>query len=185
MKASHSSLTWPAVLAAFVLGACGSGPSIRSLQSPHANLSAYRTYNFYESANAQSSDVARYLRNALEREMQGRGYQRSDLPDLLVNFHLQTEDKETVSTSPASYFGWRGGYHWAANPVRDDAITNYTQGTLSVDLVDRARKELVWESVAIGQIKEQSLENPEPAIAAVIARMFQEYPVPTVAATSN
>ena len=56
-------------------------------------------------------------------------------------FHLQTEDKLTLSTSPASYFGWRGGYHWAANPVRDDEINNYTEGTLSVDLVDRARKE--------------------------------------------
>ena len=68
MKASHSSLTWPAVLAAFVLGACGSGPSIRSLQSPHADLSTYRTYNFYENADtdAQSSDVAKYLRDALE-----------------------------------------------------------------------------------------------------------------------
>jgi hypothetical protein len=183
MKASHSSLTWPAMLAMLVLGGCESGPSIRSFPSPHADLSAYRSYNFSENADtdASSSDVAKYLRVALEREMQSRGYRRSDSPDLLVNFHLQTEDKLTVSTSPASYYGWRGGYHWAANPVRDDEITSYTEGTLNVDLIDRARNELVWEGVAIGRIKDQALENPEPAVAAVIAQIFQQYPVPAVA----
>jgi hypothetical protein len=46
-------------------------------------------------------------------------FERADSPELLVNFHLQTKDKLSVSSSPASYYGWRGGYHWAASPYRD------------------------------------------------------------------
>jgi hypothetical protein len=185
MQRSHRILSCCMAVMLLAVGACASGPKIRSFEQEGADLSRYRTFGFYEppAGDAQKSAVAQFIKAAINREMQNRGYQHiGDEPDLLVNFHLQTEDKETVSTSPASYFGWRGGYHWAANPVRDDAITSYTKGTLNVDIIDRSRNELVWESVAIGIIKEESLENPEPAINAVMAQMFERYPLPTRAA---
>jgi len=187
MKPSHCSRLCSMAVAILTLGACASGPTIRSFEHDGVDLSRYQTYGFYEhpSGDAGANAVPHFIKAAISREMQNRGYQhRGDGPDLLVNFHLQTEDKETVSTSPASYFGWRGGYHWAANPVRDDAISSYTQGTLNIDIIDRSRNELVWEGVAIGIIKDESLENPEPAINAVMAQIFERYPLPARAATS-
>lgn len=181
MKQSHLLHLYMAALL-MLLTACGtSGPSIRSYEHGKADLSSYRTYAFMEAAGGEFRNprVPGFIRTAIEREMRAIGYQQvSDAPDLLVNFHLQTEDKDTVSTSPASYFGWRGGYHWAADPVRDQEITTYTAGTLNVDIIDRVRNELVWEGVAVGRIKEQSLQNPEPAIDSVIAEIFQRYPLP-------
>jgi len=178
MKSFYRQSLCAAALGLLTLSACESGPSIRSFEHREFNLSQYRTYGFHESALARSDRVSEFIRAAIGREMQSRGYRHaSEVPDLLVNFHLQTEEKDTVSTSPASYFGWRGGYHWAANPVRDDEITTYTAGTLNVDVVDRARHELVWEAVAVGMVKDESLANPEPAIDAVIAKILQRYPI--------
>jgi hypothetical protein len=181
MKPFHWRALCATVVALLAMGACGTGPSIRSFEHAEFDLSKYRTYGFHESATAaaRANRVPEFIRAAIGREMQSRGYKNSgDAPDLLVNFHLQTEEKDTVSTSPASYFGWRGGYHWAANPVRDDDITTYTAGTLSIDVIDRARNELAWEGVAIGKIRDEALKNPEPAINAVIAQIFQRYPLP-------
>lgn len=186
MKLSRRKLLCSVAVVLLTAGACASGPEIRSFEHEGVDLSKYRTYGFYETpgGDATGNAVPQFIKAAISREMQNRGYQHAgDGPDLLVNFHLQTEDKETVSTSPASYFGWRGGYHWAANPVRDEAITSYTKGTLNVDIIDRSRSELVWEGVAIGIIKDESLENPEPAINAVMARIFERYPLPARAAT--
>jgi hypothetical protein len=180
MKSLYRRSLCVAAFAALVLGACETGPSIRSFEHQEFDLSSYRTYGFHESAAAaaRGDRVPEFIRAAIDREMRSRGYQPAgDAPDLLVNFHLQTEDKDTVSTSPASYFGWRGGYHWAANPVRDDAISTYTAGTLNIDVIDRSRNELVWEGVAVGVVKEESLKNPEPAIDAVVAQIFQRYPL--------
>lgn len=178
MKFLHRHPLCAAALVLLALGACATGPAIRSFA--HADLSSYRTYGFHEAAAAaaRTDRAPEFIRAAIDREMQSRGCRPvSNEPDLLVNFHLQTEDKDTVSTSPAAYFGWRGGYHWAANPVRDDEITQYTAGTLNIDVIDRSRNELAWEAVAIGIVKEESLKNPEPAIDAVIAQIFQRYPV--------
>lgn len=177
------------ILATIALTACGTGPSIKSFEHD-ADLSSYKTYGFYEAAAPElSSDetatdlVPKFIRAAIDREMRTRGYREGgEAADLLVNFHLQTEQKDTVSTSPAAYFGWREGYHWAANPVRDDEITTYTTGTLSVDVIDRARNELVWEGVAIGRVRNEALKHPEPAIDAVVAQIFQRYPLPAHAA---
>lgn len=177
------SLRWHWLLAAapvlLALSACETGPKIKSFEHREFELSSYRTFGFHESVAARADRPSQLIKAALDREMRGRGYRSvQDMPDLLLNFNLQTEEKDTVSTSPASYFGWRGGYHWAADPVRDHEITSYTAGTLSVDVVDRARNELVWEGVAIGVIRDQALENPEPAIDAVIGKMLQRYPLP-------
>jgi hypothetical protein len=180
MESLHRRSLCALASAALALGACGSGPSIRSFEHKEFDLSSYQTYGFHESAAAaaRADRVPDFIRAAIGREMRSRGYQPTgDGPDLLVNFHLQIEDKDTVSTSPASYFGWREGYHWAANPVRDGEITTYTAGTLSIDVIDRSRNELVWEGVAVGVVKEESLKNPEPAIDAVIAKIFQRYPL--------
>ena len=172
---------WPL----FALNACGTGPSIRSFEHAEFDLSGYRSYGFHESVLAARTElVPKFISAAIDREMQRRGYQPTDgAPDLLVNFHLQTEEKDTVSTSPASYFGWRGGYHWAADPVRDQEITTYTAGTLNVDVIDRSRNELVWEGVAIGRIRDEARANPEPAINLVIAQIFQRYPLSVQPAT--
>jgi hypothetical protein len=169
------------------LNACGSGPSIRSFEHAEVDLSGYRTYGFHAAgaAEAQADGVQKYIRAAIGREMRSRGYtDGGDTAELLVNFHLQTQRKDTVSTSPAAYFGWREGYHWAANPVRDDEIITYTAGTLNVDVIDRSRNELVWEAVAIGRIREEALKNPEPAIDAVVTQIFQRYPLPAHAAAT-
>jgi hypothetical protein len=51
----------------------------------------------------------------------------------------------------------------------------YTKGTLNVDLVDARRKQLVWEGVAIGRVKEESLSNPGPGIDQVVGEIFAKY----------
>lgn len=179
MKRSHGRRSCGAVLVLLVLSACSSGPSIRVSEHGKIDPSRHQTYGFHEAvlAQAQGDSVPALIKAAIDREMRSRGYRQAEVPDLLVNFHLQTQEKDSVSTSPASYFGWREGYHWAADPVRDQEIVTYTAGTLNVDIVDRARHELLWEAVAVGHIKKAALANPEPAIDAVIAQMFQRYPL--------
>ena len=164
-------------IATISLCGCSSGPTIRSHVDPNADLSKFRTFGFYDpsAAGQYTTLLARHFQDAISREMTARGYSRVDAPDLLINIHLQARDKVQVTQTPATYYGWRRGYRWAGVPYETD-VRSYTEGTLNIDVVDRARNELVWEGVVVGRIKEKSLQNPEPAVNAVVTQIFEHYP---------
>jgi hypothetical protein len=53
---------------------------------------------------------------------------------------------------------------------------HYKTGTANVDLIDAKRKQLIWEGVAEGRIRDEALDNPGPAIDRVVAELFTRYP---------
>lgn len=160
-----------------LVGCAASGPSIRTDVDPQAEFSGYRTFGFYpaETPEGYSGFIARYLEEAISRELTTRGYTRADAADLMVNYHLQARDAVEVTQTPATYYGWRSAYRWGGMP-QETNVRQYTKGTLNIDLVDRTRGQLVWAGVAVGRVKEQSLDNPQPAIDAVVAQIFERYP---------
>jgi hypothetical protein len=170
-------------LAVVLFTGCASGPSIYVNADPAASFATYRTYNFVTPLGTDgpgySSMLSQYLRQATSRELEARGYQRSDNPDLLVNFNVQTKDKIQSTTTPSGpryggYYGYRSGYYgvWGGYETQ---VTQYTEGTLSIDIVDAARKQLAWEGTAIGRVRDKHRENLKPVIDDVIAQFFAKY----------
>jgi hypothetical protein len=165
------------------LAACAAaGPKILSQSDPGADFSRYRTFGFLdEAAGSQpvySSFIGQYLKKAVAREMQARGLTAAANPDLLVNFNLVTKDKVQVTQTPSGYYGYRRGYYASggmASAITTD-VSSYTEGTLSVDVIDKPKMQLVWEATAIGRIKDKALENPEPAVNQVISQLFEKFP---------
>ena len=166
-----------------LLAGCASGPSIYVNSDPGANFAGYRTYDFETPLGTDrpgySSVLSQYLRTAASRELEARGYQKSDHPDLLVNFNVQTKEKISTTTTPSSpsmgYYGYRRGYYdtWGGY---DTQVTQYTEGTLTMDLVDAARKQLVWEGTAIGRVREKDRQNIQPVVDQAVTQMFEKYP---------
>lgn len=171
---------------AFVAG-CASGPSIRVDGDPGADFSAYRSFGFFEPL---ATDKAGYstlltarLKEATRRELEAKGlaYDESS-PDLRVNFNVNVVDKTEVRSSPSvsagyGYYGYRGGMYgaWSGYPY-DVETTNYRQGTLTIDVVDAARKALVWQGVAEGRITKEIRENPAGAVDAAVTQILAGYP---------
>jgi hypothetical protein len=172
-----------AALLLALMAACASKPTIRSNVDPAVNFSGYRTFGFLDEASdtkeSYDSMTSRYLKNAVANEMQARGLQRADTPDLLVNIHVQSKDKVRVNQVPTGYatgyYGYRGGaYGWGTGV--STTVDNYTEGTLNIDVVDRATRKLVWEGIAVGRISDKARDNPQPAIDAVVKQVFERYP---------
>jgi hypothetical protein len=75
------------------------------------------------------------------------------------------------------YYGYRGSMYAAWPMYTNDVSTvRYQVGTLNVDVVDARRKQLVWEGVAEGKLRKETMQNPEPAIRSVINQLYQTYP---------
>ena len=170
-----------AAVAATLLAACASSPKIFVNQDPNADFTKYKTYNYQpvlgtDERKGYRSILSNYMVAAVDREMQSRGYVLSDNPDLLINFYIHTEEKIRTTASPSmgGYYGYRGGYYGSYGGY-DTTVTQYTEGTLNIDLVDNASATLVWEGVTVGKITDKVRENLEEAVNAAIPEIMAQY----------
>jgi hypothetical protein len=170
-----------------LLAACASGPQIRTDRDPSANFAIYRTWNFTTELGTDragySTLITGHFKRAVSREMEARGYTLStDKPDLLVNFFTSVREGAVAQRTPSvtigiGYYGYRSGLYstWPLDD-RDVTTVQYQVGTASIDVVDAARKQLIWEGVAEGSVTERVRNNPGPAIDKAVKEMFEHYP---------
>ncbi len=164
-------------------------PSIRTHADASANLSAYRTYGFVAEPGTNRSGytttMTGYFKEAVSREMNARGYRYADAnPELLVNFNANTKDRTDVRSTPSAsmgvgYYRYRGGFYGAypLYPYGNEIDTvHYKVGTANVDVVDAAKKQLVWEGIAEGKLTEEILNDPRTAVNSVVTQMFEKFP---------
>jgi len=162
------------------IAGCQTGPTIRSHTDPNAQFSRYKTFDFLKQVESDKpgyqSFGAQYLVSAITREMEARGFKRQENPDLVVNFHVQKQNKVQV-TDTGGYYGYRGGYYgWGAGVNTSTYVDNYTEGTLNVDVVEAAEHKLLWEGIAVGRISERTQNNLHPTVDAVVKQVFEQFP---------
>ena len=174
---------------ALLLASCASKPTIKSDYDHTIDFGQYKTYGFFNPMGVEnpnySSIYGSIFRDAIGKEMESRGYIQSDNPDLMINVSGRLQDKTKVTTTSdpymgGGYYGYRrgaygawGGYGYGTTTH----VSNYTEGTVNVDMVDRAQKRMVWEGVAVGRINEKrTSDETRTNIYAGIQEMFSGYP---------
>ncbi|MCI0654722.1 MAG: DUF4136 domain-containing protein [Methylococcaceae bacterium] len=178
----------PAILAIALLSGCATGPTIRVDKDPAAKMTAYKSFGFFDRLGTDraqySTIVTSWLKQAIRTQMERIGYAYNEKdPDLHVNFFLNVEEKQEIRSAPSSmgpgFYGYRGGMYgaWGGYPYDIETIT-YNEGTLSIDLVDAKKKALVWQGLAEGRVKDESIRNPGPAIDKVVGEIFSNFPNP-------
>ena len=174
---------------AMLLASCASKPTIESDYDPTVDFSQYKTYGFFSPMGIEnpsySSIYGAIFRDAIGKELESRGYKASDNPDLMINVSGRFQDKTKVTTTSdpymgGGYYGYRrgsygawGGYGYGTTTH----VSNYTEGTINVDMVDRTQKRMVWEGVAVGRVNEKNTpDETRTNIHAGIQEMFAGYP---------
>ena len=175
-----------ALTAVLLLNACVSTPEIRVNVDESADFSSYHTYGFVEPLGTDkagySTLITKYLREAVSKELEKRGYVFSNDPELLVNFYTRLENRSFISSAPTpvyygGYYDYRYGVY-AAYPryIYRPYSYNYKEGTVNVDLIDAQKNQMVWEGIAVNEVDSQDLDNPQQAFSKVITAIFMSYP---------
>lgn len=172
-----------AVCATVLLTACATGPTVYSNTDPEADFFQYKTFGFFENlqtdARGYEALETGIIKEAITGEMTRRGLEQSEEPDLLVNFYIYTKEKlqsrQTPSTGVA--YGHRGRYSTWATYGTQTEIQQYTEGTLTIDVVDAKTNKLAWEGAVVGRITQKKLENIEETLNAAVAATYQKFPL--------
>lgn len=170
-----------------LVAACATGPRVRTDYDPTADFGGYRTWGFYDpiamEESGYSSWISDRIKDDVRREMQARGYRYADKkPDLLVNFQGLVRERTDVYSIPRTDFQYFYSYRarrYFAVPVWYDQtqVNQYTEGTLTVDLVDAARNRMVWTGAASSRVTmRKSPQERANEVDVAIASIFAQYP---------
>ena len=176
------------ITAQLALVGCASSPEVRVNFDQSTDFTQYQTFGFMSPLGTDrggyQSLVSQSLKAATQRELQARGLRLDpSQPQLLINFNGSLNERLRVSGMPPPYFmggyyGYRGGMYSAWPMYADQTmVSQYTEGTLNIDVVDAVRKQLVWEGVVTDSVTQKDLDNVQAAIDVAIAAAFAKYPV--------
>jgi hypothetical protein len=176
-------LTVTGFAAAALLAACASTPTVRFDYDKSADFGRYHTYGFVDQGGDAKSLAVQTLEAGATREMETRGYTRSDTPDLLVNFMGKLEDRTDVQSVPGPMYGTGygyGGFYGAPyggwNYSQQVTTRHYKVGTVIMDIVDRAQRQVVFQAGIEKTVTKDMLARREEALNAAVTRLFSAYP---------
>jgi hypothetical protein len=146
-----------------------------------ADFNQYKTFAFYKSgidkANVSDIDKKRILR-AIEGELLAKGFKKSDKPDILVSIFTKSREKVNVNLNNNNFVDFYGfgrnpymyGYNNGVN------ISQYAEGTLFIDFIDKQKKELVWQGIGTGALRNLNREKKEIRIKEFVKEIISKFP---------
>lgn len=148
------------------------------------DFSKYKTYQIY-SLDVKNIPEFEPKTTGLElliveihKQMTDRGYKKvTENPDLMINLGLaitaQVQTRETNLRDDAPRYIGQRNYHWESEEI---VVREYTEGTITLDLVDMDKNEMIWQAVSAGILSEKREKNKKKIVKAV-QKLFKKYPV--------
>ena len=144
---------------------CGSTAHVEKVNS--VQMSSYRTYNWEKQTekgrdkeNRRNDILEQNIRDAIDAEMQKKGYTLSDKADLLISTDWAVAKNKQNRRSPVytepyqrSYYNYRTGrYNTYYVPSQFAGYENYSstekEATLTITLIDTYADKMVWQGWA-------------------------------------
>ena len=179
----HKGLAAAAMACVALLAGCTSTPSVRFDYDKGADFGSFHTFGFLDQGTEPKSLAIQTLEVAATREMQTRGYTLAAEPDLLVHFTGKLEDRTDVQSVPGpmygpawGYGGWYGAPYGGWNYSQQVTTRHYQVGQLVMDIVDRAKRQVVFQAGMEKTVTKEMLNNREQALNAAVTKMFATYP---------
>jgi hypothetical protein len=169
------------VAAIFMVAAACSSVKVTSDFDRTAGFATYKTFAFTpEALGYPLDDINRNrLLSAIENELAGKGFTKSENPDVLIDMNIKAVQQTTATaTGTGGYYGrgYRYGYGAGFSTTTINYDT-YVEGTLFIDMIDAAKKQLVWQGRGTKTLDpDASQQRREENINYAVKQIFMNYP---------
>ncbi len=171
------------VAATALLAGCSSITVNRDFD-PAVDFSALKTYAWKHavqpktgSARVDNDLVDQRIREAVDAELAAKGFAKGEAAaaDFLVAYYL--EYKRRISGNTWS-FGIGSGYYDGYGGVGyNTSISDYDEGCLTIDVIDRKRDKTIWRGVGIRATYEDAKpKKVTEIINKSVARILEDFP---------
>ncbi|WP_405608495.1 DUF4136 domain-containing protein [Polaribacter sp. Asnod1-A03] len=162
-----------------LLVSCGS-INVSTDYDTSVDFNKYKTFGFYkpeiDKAKISDLDKKRILR-AVETELKAKGLTLSNNPDLLVSIFTKARNQVNVNQNNFGYgFGWGWNPYWGGRMNNNVNVTQHTEGTLFIDFIDKEKKELIWQGVGTGALRNESRKKKEERVNLFVKEIVSKFP---------
>jgi len=172
------------VIFVFLVGSSCNSVKVVADYDQSTNFMNYKTFAFYKKGidRVEISDLdKRRILKGIEAELIAKGFTKSENPDILVNIFTKAKRKVDVYNNNAfggfSFGGYYGWYPWYYGPNFGVQISEYTEGTLFIDLIDADKKELIWQGIGSGGLSTSgNVAKKEGRIKEFVNEIMAQYP---------
>ena len=181
---------------ALALSACASKPPEPVVDfAPDYNFSQPKTIGFYamsgEVTGNNPTELTDFQRDridsALRSALEAKGFEfvtKTADADLLLSWHLNLMEKTDVKTYNSPSYGASMGYNrYNCMNRTNDRVTEYTEGTFIIDMIDPVENASFWRSVTQSKLTEETIRD-QTALDAAAMRVLAGFP-PGVASTTQ
>jgi hypothetical protein len=170
-------------------GLSGCATRVRSDFDREAVFSNYNTFDWIappvraseeevrsdlEGPFARNSLLDKRIRAAVNRNLETRGFRHAEgnASDFRLNYHVTFSDKLAGSGSDIGYTGryhrgaFSSGFNWS--------VRQYQEGTIIIDIVDRAKDQLVWRGWMVSRNRDGNYDEQE--IARAVEKILMRFP---------
>src|SRR6478672_934381 len=170
--------------------------NVRVMAAPHARITEYSSFHLLPTplpsnrvqrrgaydAMAGHSRANRALRQAVARELVGRGYVDTEwMPDFVVAIYASTDERLDLG---AWLYGYTYAPPWWSLGMVDEASTLFPAGTVVVDVVEPESLAVLWRGAGAVALTADPLENAREVLAVATA-IIQRFPHAKPVAIAN
>ena len=102
---------------------------------------------------------------------------------MLVSFFTKSRERVNVNQNRNNMgFGWGMGWNpWMMGGMNNNNVnvSQFTEGTLFIDFIDKEKKELVWQGIGTGALKIENREKKEERIKLFVKEIISRFPPET------
>lgn len=171
-----------------LLAACATTLPVRTDYDRQADFGRYHSFAWVSDnpllvpvggSPEVSPMTRRHIVSAIETALESKGYTRTadrKDADFTVAYTVGTRDRIDIDSYPVAY---RGGWYWRRSFWYYEVRTwTYQEGTLAIDIFDRASHQPVWHGHTSKRITASDRANPAPVIQEAVNAILAKFPPP-------
>ncbi|MFC7358087.1 DUF4136 domain-containing protein [Jejudonia soesokkakensis] len=164
-----------AFLLTTLLVSCGASVGID--YDKQTDFSQYTSYNYFPTINSGLNQLDdKRIIQATDSILQSRGFTKSESPQFLINFFARetvSNSRNTIGIGVGSGGGNVGVGVSGGIPIGGKVVNQ----ELTIDFIDAARDDLIWQAVIDGEYKEKaSPEQRQLHYFSVLQKSLSKYP---------
>ena len=142
-----------------------------------ADFSKFKTYAFKDGTKVGDPLIDKRIVASLQTELAAKKLTANETnPDIVVVYHVAFDKQKDITTFSSGYggYGYRWGGGWGTTDVR---VNEILVGTLAIDVIDEAKKEVVWRGLGVREVNTQAkAEARDKNIANAVKKILKDFP---------